>query len=129
MSCSSCSNNSSGVPNGCKSNGNCGTGNCDKMSVFNWLSDVQLPSGKSEFDVVEVSFKNGRKGFYRNEKNHTLYKGDAIVVETSPGYDMGVVSLTGGLVKHQMKRKNVREKAHELRKIYRKATDEDLTKW
>jgi cell fate regulator YaaT (PSP1 superfamily) len=129
MSCSSCSNNSSGVPNGCKSNGNCGTGGCETMSVFDWLSDVQVPTGRSIFDVVEVSFKNGRKGFFRNEKNIQIFKGDSIVVEASPGHDVGVVSLTGELVKHQMNRKGAKMAPHELRKVYRKTTEADFDKW
>lgn len=129
MSCSNCSNNSGGVPNGCKSNGNCATGGCEKMSVFNWLADIQVPTGRSEFDVVEVSFKNGRKGFYRNEKGIQLFKGETVVVETSPGHDVGIVMLTGELVKHQMKRKNVKAAPHELRKIYRKASETDIERW
>lgn len=129
MSCSNCSNNSSGVPNGCKSNGNCATGGCEKMSVFDWLADIQLPSGKSVFDVVEVSFKNGRKGFYRNEKDLQIFKGDTVVVETSPGHDVGIVTLTGELVKHQMKRKGVKSAPHELRKLYRKANETDIERW
>lgn len=129
MSCSSCSNNSSGVPNGCKSNGSCGNGGCDKMSVFDWLSDVQVPTGRSVFDVIEVSFKNGRKGFFRNEKNIQIFKGDSIVVEASPGHDVGVVSLTGELVKHQMNRKGAKMAPHELRKVYRKTTEADFDKW
>lgn len=129
MSCSNCSNNSGGVPNGCKSNGNCGDGGCERMSVFDWLADIQVPSGRSVFDVVEVSFKNGRKGFYRNEKGYQIFKGDTVVVETSPGHDVGIVTLTGELVKHQMKRKNVKSAPHELRKVYRKATETDIERW
>lgn len=129
MSCSNCSNNSGGVPNGCKSNGNCGDGGCERMSVFDWLADIQVPNGRSVFDVVEVSFKNGRKGFYRNEKGYQIFKGDTVVVETSPGHDVGIVTLTGELVKHQMKRKNVKSAPHELRKVYRKATETDIERW
>lgn len=130
MSCTNCSNNSEGgVPNGCKSNGNCGSGGCDRMGVFDWLADIQLPSGRSMFDVIEVSFKNGRKGFYRNEKGYQIFKGDTVVVETSPGHDVGIVTLTGELVKHQMKRKNVKSAPHELRKVYRKATETDIERW
>ncbi|CAG5077180.1 PSP1 domain-containing protein [Parvicella tangerina] len=129
MSCSNCSNNSGGVPNGCKSNGNCGSGGCDRMAVFDWLADIQVPTGRSVFDVIEVSFKNGRKGFYRNEKGLQIFKGDTVVVETSPGHDVGIVTLTGELVKHQMKRKNVKSAPHELRKVYRKATETDLERW
>lgn len=130
MSCSNCSNNSEGgVPKGCKSNGNCGTGGCDRMGVFDWLADIQTPTGRSQFDVIEVSFKNGRKSFYRNEKNLQLFRGETVVVETSPGHDVGIVTLTGELVKHQMSRKGVKSPSHELRKIYRKATEGDIEKW
>ena len=61
MSCSTCSNNKSGVPNGCKSNGSCGTGGCNKLSVFDWLSNMDLPSGQRVYNIVEVRFKNDRK--------------------------------------------------------------------
>lgn len=131
MGCSSCSNNKSedGVPNGCKSNGNCASGGCERMSVFNWLSDLPTPSGKKEFDVVEVSFKNGRKEFFRNTKGYTLYKGDSVVVEGNPGVDVGLVMLTGELVKHQMKRKKELSKPRDLKKIYRRPTEQDLEVW
>ena len=131
MGCSSCSNNKSedGVPNGCKSNGNCSSGGCERMSVFNWLSDLPNPSGKKDFDVVEVSFKNGRKDFFRNAKGYSLYKGDSVVVEGNPGVDVGLVMLTGELVKHQMKRKKEFSKPRDLKKIYRKPTEQDLEVW
>jgi cell fate regulator YaaT (PSP1 superfamily) len=129
MGCSSCSNNKTGVPNGCKSNGNCASGSCGTTSVFDWLSDIQVPTGRTAFDVVEVSFKNSRKGFFRNEKNFQLHKGDAVTVEMSPGFDVGIITLTGALVKHQMNRKNEKQKPHELRKIARKSTEQDLESW
>lgn len=130
MGCSSCSNNKAdGVPNGCKSNGNCASGGCERMSVFNWLADLPSPNGKKGFDVVEVSFKNGRKGFYRNEKSFVLYKGDTVVVEGMPGFDVGIVMTTGELVRHQMKRKKERTQYRELKKIYRKPTEQDLLVW
>ena len=131
MGCNSCSNNKSddGVPNGCKSNGNCASGGCERMSVFNWLTDLPSPSGKKEFGVVEVSFKNGRKEFFRNEKDFNLYKGDTVVVEGTPGIDVGIVMVTGELVKHQMKRKKDNTKLRDLKKIYRKPTEQDLTIW
>ncbi len=131
MGCSSCSNNKSedGVPNGCKSNGNCASGGCERMSVFNWLSDLPSPNGKKEFDVVEVSFKNGRKEFFRNAKGYSLYKGDSVVVEGNPGVDVGLVMLTGELVKHQMKRKKEFSKPRDLKKIYRKPSEQDLEVW
>lgn len=131
MSCSTCSNNKTedGVPRGCKSNGSCATGACSRMTVYNWLNDLEIPTGKSLFDGIEVTFKNGRKGFYVNQKNLTLYVGDTVVVEGSPGYDVGVVTMIGELVKHQMVRKNVKPTTRELKKIFRKASEADVEKW
>jgi cell fate regulator YaaT (PSP1 superfamily) len=130
MSCESCSNNKNGgIPNGCQNNGHCATGGCSKLGVFDWLADIQPSTGKSVFDVVEVSFKNGRKNFYRNEKGLQLFQGETVVVEASPGHDVGIVTLTGELVKHQMNRKGVNVPSRELRKIYRKATEADFEKW
>ena len=130
MGCATCSNNSgSGVPAGCNNNGSCKTGGCNKLEVFDWLSDIQLPFGQKPFAVVEVRFKNGRKHYYQNNKNISLFIGDTVVIEGSPGYDVGIVSLTGELVKTQLKRKGVNEKESDLKKIYRKASQEDLDKW
>ncbi len=131
MGCSSCSNNKTtdGVPNGCKSNGNCASGGCERMSVYNWLADLPSPNGKKGFDVVEVSFKNGRKGFYRNDKSFLLYKGDSVVVEGAPGVDVGIVMTTGELVRHQMKRKKEKSQYRELKKVYRKPTEQDVNAW
>ncbi len=128
MGCSNCSNGG-GVPNGCKSNGACGTGHCGKLSVFDWLADIELPNGQSTYDVVELRFKNSRKGFYRNIKGFNLQVGDAVAVETSPGYDIGVVSIVGELARIQVRKKTQNFKAHEARSILRKATKEDLEKW
>jgi len=129
MGCTSCANKTDGVPNGCQSNGNCATGGCEQMSVFDWLSDIEMPSGRKSFDCVEVSFKNGRKEFFRNLKNVSVFTGDTIVVEGNPGHDLGVVTLTGELVKHQMNRKGVNSSSSDIKKVYRKATEEDLDKW
>jgi cell fate regulator YaaT (PSP1 superfamily) len=128
MGCSNCSNGG-GVPNGCKSNGSCGTGSCGKLSVFDWLADVELPSGQSVYDVVELRFKSSRKGFYRNIKGINLQVGDVVAVDTSPGYDIGVVSIVGELARIQVRKKTQNFKAHEARSIIRKATKEDVDKW
>lgn len=128
MGCSNCSNGG-GVPNGCKSNGSCGTGSCGKLSVFDWLADVELPNGQSTYDVVELRFKSSRKGFYRNIKGLGLQVGDVVAVETSPGYDIGVVSIVGELARIQVRKKTQNFKAHEARSIIRKATKEDVEKW
>ena len=106
MSCSSCSTNKSGVPNGCKSNGNCATGTCgsgNKLAVFDWLSNMTLPSGEAPFNIYEVRFKNGRKHFFKNTEKLTVTMGDIVAVEGTSGHDIGIVSLGGELVKVQMK--------------------------
>lgn len=128
MGCSNCSNGG-GVPNGCKSNGNCGSGSCGKLSVFDWLADIDLPGGQSTYDVVELRFKNSRKGFYRNIKGFNLQVGDAVVVEASPGYDIGVVSAVGELARIQVRKKTQNFKAHEARSILRKGSKDDIEKW
>lgn len=69
MGCSSCASKSDGLPKGCKSNGNCGVDSCNKLTVFDWLSDVELPAGSEPFDAVEVRFKNGRKEFLEIQIN------------------------------------------------------------
>lgn len=129
MGCSSCSSGG-GKPAGCGSkSGSCSSGGCNKLEVFDWLANMQTPTNQKPFDIVEVRFKNGRKGFFRNTKNLTLQVGDAIVVEGSPGHDVGVVSIVGELVRVQINKKVSNFKSHEARKIYRIATSEDLEKW
>jgi cell fate regulator YaaT (PSP1 superfamily) len=129
MSCTSCSSSINGLPLGCKSNGACASGSCDKLTVFDWLANMALPGNQKPFDVVEVRFKNGRKHFYRNAKNLQICIGDVVAVETSPGHDIGVVSLTGELVKVQMRKKKVSPEKEELQSIYRKASKKDVEIW
>jgi len=133
MSCTSCSTKKDGVPNGCKSNGNCGTGgSCgsgSKLSVFDWLSNMTLPNGEAYFNIYEVRFKNGRKHFFKNTENLTLSMGDVVAVESSPGHDVGTISLGGELVKVQLKKKNIKEDSEEILKIYRKASQKDIDIW
>jgi cell fate regulator YaaT (PSP1 superfamily) len=135
MSCTSCSsgrgnNNSTGIPNGCNNNGSCGTGgSCNKLNVFDWLGNMSLPEGQAPCDVVEIRFKNSRKEFYRNVNDLTLNVGDVVATEASPGHDIGVVSITGELVKIQLKKKNINYNSEEIKKIYRKAKQSDIDKW
>lgn len=129
MGCSSCGTGTDGKPRGCKSNGSCSTGGCEKLSVFDWLSNMTLPSGEDPFNVYEVRFKNGRKHFYKNSGNLTVSMGDVVAVEGSPGHDVGVVSLAGELVKVQMKKRNVFFDDENIKKIYRKATQKDIDVW
>ena len=132
MSCSSCSTNKSGVPNGCKSNGNCATGTCgsgNKLAVFDWLSNMTLPSGEAPFNIYEVRFKNGRKHFFKNTEKLTVTMGDIVAVEGTSGHDIGIVSLGGELVKVQMKKRKIREDSEDVKKIYRKASQKDIDIW
>ena len=129
MSCNSCSSDINSVPKGCKSNGSCGTGDCEKLSVFDWLSNMALPTGQTPVNIVEVRFKNGRKHFYRNQDNLQISIGDIIAVEGSPGHDIGTVSLSGELVKVQMKKKGVAMDSEDIKKIYRKASQKDIEIW
>ncbi|MBP7498455.1 MAG: hypothetical protein KA796_01155 [Chryseobacterium sp.] len=109
---------------GCSSVDTCG--NSYKLSVFDWLSDVN-PSGSKSSEYVEVRFKNERKLYYRNVNNLPLHIGSIIAVESSPGHDIGVVSLSGELVKIQMKKKNVH--IDSLQKVYRLANQKDVETW
>ncbi|MHB8260808.1 MAG: PSP1 domain-containing protein [Bacteroidia bacterium] len=134
MSCSSgCSTDKTingGKPAGCGSSGTCATDSCNKLSVFDWLADMQLPQNDKPFDVLEVRFKNSRKEFYKNHTSQNFHVGDIIVVEaSSSGHDVGVVSLSGELVRIQMKKKEVNYDSAEIRKVYRKARGADIDKW
>src|SRR5690554_840823 len=100
---------------------------CGKLEVFDWLSD--LPDQSDGNDIVEIQFKNTRKGFYRNTSQTKLSKGDVVAVEASPGHDIGIVTLTGELVLLQMKKNNVSPSSYEFKRVYRKAKPLDLEKW
>ena len=135
MGCGSCSTGRgcstvvNGVPSGCKSNGSCGSGGCNKLNVFDWLANMELPNGQKPFDLVEVRFKNSRKEFFRNVNDLSLQMGEVIAVEGSPGHDIGTVSLSGELVKTQLIRKNIKAEDPAIKKVYRKARPADVEKW
>jgi cell fate regulator YaaT (PSP1 superfamily) len=129
MACNSCSTGKDGQPKGCKNNGTCGTDSCNKLTVFDWLSNMSLPNGEKPFNWVEVRFKNGRKGYYKNSENLTLSIGDVVATQAQSGHDVGMVTLTGELVRVQMKRKNVTEDDPDALKIYRKASQRDIDIW
>lgn len=99
----------------------------EKLKVFDWLGD--LPISAMFPRIVEIHFKNTRKGYYLNEHNLPLVKDDVVAVEGTPGHDIGVVSLTGDLVFEKMRIENVDYKQEELKKIYRKARPGDFDKW
>lgn len=129
MSCGSCTTQENGLPKGCGNNGSCGIDNCNKLGVFDWLSNMTLPNHQHIFNIVEVRFKNGRKHFYKNTKNLSLSIGDVIAVEASPGHDIGVISLVGELVKIQLKKYNLSQESDEIKQIYRKASAKDIEIW
>ena len=129
MGCTSCSTGKDGQPKGCKNNGTCGTDSCNKLTVFDWLANMTLPNGATPFNWIEVRFKNGRKVYYKNTENLTLSIGDVVATQAASGHDIGMVTLSGELVKVQMKRKKISENPEEVFKIYRKATQRDIDIW
>lgn len=98
-----------------------------KLMVFEWLNDLPTPMEDSE--LVEVQFKNTRKAYFRNTEKIEICKGDMVAVESSPGHDIGEVTLTGKLVTLQMKKNHIDPEKHDIKKIYRKAKDTDLEKY
>ena len=134
MGCKSCSSGSCGTKNkedgkkvgGCENNGACGTGGCNKMNVFDWLSNMDVPTF-SKYNVVEVKFKGGRKEYFRNVNQVELYAGDPVIVDVPSGHHLGFVSLQGELVRLQLLKKGIKDN-DEIKTIYRKANDKDLEK-
>ena len=129
MGCASCASNGEGSPRGCKSNGACGTDSCNKLTVFDWLDNMEMPSGKAPFSLVEVRFKNSRKGFFTLPEGLTVAVGDPVITHVDNGYDLGLVTLTGELVRFQMKKKKVSEDSEDVNKILRKANQQEIDKW
>ena len=97
-----------------------------QLNTYDWLADV--PGNAESTDLVEVQFKNTRKGYYHNVNNLDLRKGDLVAVEANPGHDIGVVTLTGRLVKLQIKKANLKSQ-DDIKRIYRIAKQVDLDKW
>jgi len=129
MGCSSCATGSDGVAAGCKNNGTCGTSGCNKLNVYNWLSDMQLPDGYKAFNIVEVRFKGSRKEFFRNNEDLDLKVGDIVAVEGNPGHDIGVVSIVGELVRFQLKAHGINHDSDQIKSFYRLARPADIEKW
>ena len=129
MGCASCSTGKDGTPRGCKNNGTCGTDGCNKLTVFDWLGNMSLPADMTPFYGVEVRFKNGRKEFFDNRDQLSLAIGDVVATEASPGHDIGIVTLTGELVRVQIKRKKESMNLESYPKIYRKASQKDIDLW
>lgn len=105
----------------------CGCGRQDRqLNTYDWLADV--PGNNGTTDLVEVQFKNTRKGYYHNVNGLNLKKGDIVAVEATPGHDIGVVTLTGRLVELQVRRANLRS-ADDIKRIYRIAKQADIDKY
>lgn len=128
MGCTNCSTSKDGQPKGCKNNGTCGTDGCNKLTVFDWLANMSLPKDQEPFLYVEIRFKNGRKEYLHNTEQLPLTVGDVVATEATSGHDIGIVSLTGELVRIQMKKKGQKiQETHQ--KIFRKATQRDIDVW
>ncbi|MBM3404509.1 MAG: hypothetical protein FJY10_06430 [Bacteroidetes bacterium] len=102
---------------------------CCKFETYDWMKDIPLPDGQKKFDIIEVRFKNNRKDFFRVACEFNFEEGDMVAVEANPGHDIGIVSLTGEIVKLQMRCKGVNPEKTELRKVYRRARLADIEKW
>jgi cell fate regulator YaaT (PSP1 superfamily) len=129
MGCGSCGTSGGCAPKGCKSNGTCGTSGCNKLNVYDWLKDVILPDDYKPFNIIEIRLKGSRKEFFRNTQNLELYTGDAVVIDSDMGYDVGHVSVSGELVRLQMKKRGIAENSEHIKNIQRKATDKDIEKY
>lgn len=126
MACAGCGTGADGKPAGCKSNGGCSSGGCNRLNVFDWLANIPLGDSLAPFDIIEVSFNNGsRKDFFRNVTRQLFEKGEMVTVEGISGFDIGTVSLTGELVKLQMKKRRA-EDTPEVKKVLRRPTADDL---
>ena len=126
MGCSNCGTDG-GKPGGCQSHGSCGTGSCNRMNVYDWLSNLPIHDPATECRVIEISFSQGsRKDFYRNTTTQIFEKGEVVSVEGVSGFDVGTVSLTGELVRIQLKKKSVDEFHPDMKKILRRSSERDL---
>lgn len=129
MGCGSCRTSKNGAPGGCQSHGNCATGGCNRMNVHNWLADLPLSDSESECRVVEVSFSNGsRKDFFKNTTLQHFEKGDMVAVEGVSGYDVGMINITGELVRLQLKKHKIDETSADIKKVLRSASETDIAK-
>ncbi|HXB06155.1 MAG TPA: regulatory iron-sulfur-containing complex subunit RicT [Puia sp.] len=127
MGCSNCGTSKGGKPSGCKSNGGCSTGGCNRLNVHDWLNNLPINDIDGGCRIVEISFNQGsRKEFYRNATTQLFDKGDCVSVEGVSGFDVGEVSMTGEMVRLQLKKKGVEEKNPDFKKVLRKASDRDL---
>ena len=129
MGCGSCGTAKDGAPGGCQSHGHCSSGGCNRMNVHDWLANLPFSDPESSCRIVEVSFNNGsRKDYFKNTSLQYYEKGEMITLEGVNGFDVGMVNLTGELVRLQLKKHKIDEKSPDIKKILRRATDMDLAK-
>ncbi|HEY0750631.1 MAG TPA: regulatory iron-sulfur-containing complex subunit RicT [Chitinophagaceae bacterium] len=125
-----CGNCGTGSPKGCKSNGSCGTDSCNRLNAYDWLVNLPISDMETACRVVEISFNQGsRKDFYRNSTLQQFEKGDLVSLEGVAGFDVGEVSLTGEIVRLQMKKKGIDEFNPEMKKLLRRASERDIEIW
>jgi cell fate regulator YaaT (PSP1 superfamily) len=118
-----------GAPGGCQSHGSCSTGGCNRMNVYDWLANLPFSDPESSCRIIEVSFNNGsRKDHFRNTTLQHFEKGDMVAVEGVSGFDVGMVNVTGELVRLQLKKNNLDEKSPDIKKVLRRASETDLSK-
>lgn len=126
MGCSSCGT-AEGKVLGCKSNGGCSSGSCNRMNAYDWLANLPFSDPESSCRIIEVSFNNGsRKDYFRNSTTNIYEKGDMIAVEGVAGFDVGMVNLTGEIVRLQLKKNDINENDGDIKKVLRRATERDL---
>jgi cell fate regulator YaaT (PSP1 superfamily) len=126
MGCGCGSNKGSCSPAGCKGNGNCSSGGCNKINSYDWFNGMSMPSDYVPFDVIEVKFKGNRKNYYKNSDQLELYPGQAVVVGSEMGHDVGHVSMSGELVRLQLKKLGVDENSDKFHPVYRVANEKDI---
>lgn len=127
MGCTNCSYDSNGTPKGCGDKGHCSSGSCNKRNTFDWINTLEIDD-PLQFNMVEVSFKKGsRKDFFIKKDHHQCDTGDMVLVESSSGYDVGRVSLSGDLVRLQMKKRRLSEDRIQ-HSVIRRANHRDLQK-
>ncbi len=131
MACGSCGTSKNGaLPTGCKDHGSCKSGGCNRLNVHDWLSLIPVADFSKPFPFIEISFNHGSRKDYYKASNPLLYeKGDYVTLESAAGgWDLGVVSVTGELVKLQMKKKAVSEKSEDIKRILHISTETEIAK-
>ncbi len=129
MGCGSCTKFKVGNEESIRASASCDVNGTNKLQVFDWLANIDLPESELVSEYVEIRFKNSRKEIFSNPFKLQLFTGDVVIVDSKPGYDVGVISLTGRLVKFQLKRKKQYNSESEFRKILRKASQDEINKW